>query len=82
MIVVDEEITQSALLLRYASGQRHFSSLNIIDDGSDALFGVNLDEIELVDSFFHASFRNASRKFDGSCATHAQREVYGRHLLT
>ncbi|NIJ63430.1 uncharacterized protein YjbI with pentapeptide repeats [Sphingomonas leidyi] len=60
MIVVHEEITQSELLLRYASGQRHFSNLNITDDGSDALVGARLDSIELIDSFVHANFRGAS----------------------
>jgi uncharacterized protein YjbI with pentapeptide repeats len=62
MIVVHEEITQSELLLRYASGQRLFSNLDISDDGSDALVGASLDEIVLIDSFVQASFRDASLK--------------------
>lgn len=62
MIVVHEEITQSQLLLRYASGQRRFHNLDICDDGSDALVGAHLDNIEIIDCFVVASFRNASLK--------------------
>lgn len=60
MIVVHEEITQSELLLRYASGQRRFTNLDICDDGSDALVGAHLDDIELIYCFVCASFRKAS----------------------
>lgn len=62
MIVVHEDITQSELLRRYASGQRRFHNLDIGDDGSDALVGAILDDIEIIDCFVTASFRNASLK--------------------
>ncbi|KQZ69031.1 MULTISPECIES: pentapeptide repeat-containing protein [unclassified Sphingopyxis] len=62
MIVVHEEITQSELLLRYVSGQRRFHNLDVCDDGSDALVGAHLDNIEIIDCFVVASFRNASLK--------------------
>jgi uncharacterized protein YjbI with pentapeptide repeats len=62
MIVVHERITSSELRRRYASGQRRFYNLDICDDGSDALVGAHLDEIEIVDCFVMASFRKASLK--------------------
>lgn len=62
MIVVHEDITQSELLRRYASGQRRFHNLDIGHDGSDALVGAILDDIEIIDCFVTASFRNASLK--------------------
>jgi uncharacterized protein YjbI with pentapeptide repeats len=60
MIVVHEEIPQTELLRRYASGQRHFANLDIFDDGSNALVGARLDAIELSDCFVVASFRSTS----------------------
>jgi len=60
MTIIHEEITQSELLARYASGQRRFTNLEICDDGSDALIGATLDGIELIECFVIASFRKAS----------------------
>jgi uncharacterized protein YjbI with pentapeptide repeats len=62
MMIIHEEISQSELLQRYASGQRRFSNLDIWDDGSEALAGACLDGIELIDCFVQASFRNSSLK--------------------
>jgi uncharacterized protein YjbI with pentapeptide repeats len=62
MTVDYERITSSELRRRYASGQRRFCNLDICDDGSDALVGAQLDEIEIVDCFVAASFRKASLK--------------------
>lgn len=62
MIAVYQEITTSELKLRYTSGQRHFHNLDVCDDGSEALVGARLDQIEIVDCFVLASFRNSSLK--------------------
>jgi uncharacterized protein YjbI with pentapeptide repeats len=60
MPVIDAEITESELQARYAAGERRFSHLDITADGSKALAGAVLDEIELIDCFVATSFRGAS----------------------
>jgi uncharacterized protein YjbI with pentapeptide repeats len=60
MPVIDGEITESELLARYTAGDRRFSNLDIVADGSKSLEGAVLDDVELIDCFVATSFRGAS----------------------
>jgi uncharacterized protein YjbI with pentapeptide repeats len=59
-MVVEESITESELLSRYQAGVRRFSNLDVISDGSNALEGAVLDDIELTECFLVVSFRETS----------------------
>ena len=59
MSCVARQISESELLLKYASGQRRFCDLDITSDGSDALVGADLAGIELIGCLVSVSFREA-----------------------
>ena len=52
--------SESLFLARYQTGERKFSGLAIVSDGSRALENVSLDGIELVDCFLTVSLRGTS----------------------
>lgn len=55
-----DQITESQLLARYARGERLFSNLDVVADGSNALEGAVLDEVEMKGCFLAVSLRGAS----------------------
>ncbi len=55
-------ISESELLTRYKSGERRFSGVDVVSDGSNALERACLDGVELIDCFLSVSFRGASLK--------------------
>ena len=57
---IDGRMTERELLEKYLSGQRRFSGIDIVSDGSNAFVRSCLDEIELIDCFLCASFREVS----------------------
>lgn len=59
MSCVAHQISESELLLKYASGQRRFCELDIMSDGSNALVGADLTSIELIGCSVAVSFREA-----------------------
>ena len=57
---MEDRISESDLFTRYQAGDRRFSGLEIVGDGSNVLEGARLDEIELIDCFLTVSLRRAS----------------------
>jgi len=55
-----ETISESELLSRYKAGERRFSRIEVVSDGSNALERSCLDGIELVDCFLSVTFRGSS----------------------
>ncbi|PLR28547.1 hypothetical protein SGCZBJ_02135 [Caulobacter zeae] len=62
---MDAQITESQLLARYRRGERVFSNLDIVADGSDALESAVLDGVEMRGCCLAVSLRGTSLRRSG-----------------